>query len=69
MSGSGDGKGNDNDKNSGGVRNPANKIPKNTQILELRKKYNNKKNFSNQVPIIEAFGKIKVEPNPTKQAQ
>merc|ERR1712051_1023220 len=37
--------------------NPTNKIAKNTQTLELRKKYI--RNFSNQVPIIGTFGKVK----------
>lgn len=44
------------------------KKPKNTQILALREKYN-KKNSSDQVPIIEAFGKSKADPDQTKQAK
>ena len=59
---------NNNDNNDRKKPNSGNEIPKNTQILELREKYN-KKNFSNQVPIIGTFGKSKVKPDPTKQAQ
>ena len=59
---------NNNDNNDRKKPNSGNEIPKNTQILELREKYN-KKNFSNQAPIIGTFGKSKVKPDPTKQAQ